>query len=699
MLRSRRTLSILSLLIFTITATTVLIAGSNNILVINNSKSVPDIDTISTACLSLAIHGNGSYGDQGSELVNMDYVNDGDCDPDADIYLYDGSPVVGWIDGADTVMYWSIFGGCGDSIYPTEVTYNYDIGNYVANTTTVLVIDSSIAVEKTYYAPQDGEDCNFILQHMRVYSYDNQDHDNLIIGEVVDWDIPSDSGSRNGSGFSGYEDWMAIWQYGAHYDDTVTRPCDTLKNNGRFGGMAFLTMYKWDGYSNTIVPGDGAGRPFHNAYTIDNPTYVFGNDYGFEAPELCSLMTTTTAFSPYQPNTPESTFVDLHSAMTFVDDYTLMVGETLNVWFSTFTLPIGSDTIDVGAVIEKSRDNFCEDILPGIEGYETDPFICGYGCCNGVRGDVLNDNGIVLVNDMVFLVNHLLKFGPGPYCMESGNLNADLASLVDISDIAYFKNLLYNQDGFEILPCTTVHPTDTITGINISLLGVDGLNPSTDTITTLRTLNFYFGVENNTPFVMETYTSGFRIYSPNDAQWTSTSISLTDDFDSHYFSTNELGNSITYSGADTTLFVGYNGYNMGLPVGYSDTAFKITIGPIENTYIGDTICIDSSWARPSHAWLWSDAKADIHIIPAWDGPHCFVIGSCCNHDGIRGDADLSHQINVADLTLMVNYIFKGGAPLPCMEEGDVNADGIVLVDDLTLMVNYIFKGGLPPAGC
>jgi len=694
MLRTRNSKLILSLLVLTITATTVLIAGTNNNPVVNNSKSVPDIDTISTSCLSLAVHGNGSYGDQGSELVNMDYVNDGDCDPNADIYLYDGSPVVGWINGADTVMSWSIFGGCGDSIYPTQITYNYDIGNYVANTTTVLVIDSSIAVEKTYYAPQDGEDCNFILQHMRVYSYDNQDHSNLIIGEVVDWDIPSDSGARNGSGFSGYSDWMAIWQYGAYYDDTVTRPCDPLRNNGRFGGMAFLTMYKWDGASNTIVT-DDVGRPFHNAYTVDNPTYVFGNDYGFVATELCSLMTTTTAYSLYQPNTPESTYVDLHSAMTFVDDFDLVVGETLNVWFSTFTLPIGSDTTDVGAVIDKSRDNFCEDFLPGISSYEPDPDVCG--CCT--RGDVLNDNGLALVNDAAFLVNHLLRLGPPPSCLESGDLNADLSGLVDVSDIAYFINMMDGQDGFGYIPCDVFHPTDTITGINITLLGVDGLKPSTDTILASSNINLYFGIENNTPYILDTYTSGFKIYSPNNVQWIPKSIRLTDEFESHYGSTTELGMSYNGSGVDTLLFVGYNRLNMGLPIGFNDTAFIIPIGPIDNTYLGDTICIDSSWARPSHAWLWSDAKADIHIIPEWDGPHCFVVGRCCNHDGIRGDADLSHQINVADLTLMVNYIFKGGAPLPCMEEGDVNADGSVLVNDLTLMVNYIFKGGLPPAGC
>lgn len=40
--------------------------------------------------------------------------------------------------------------------------------------------------------------------------------------------------------------------------------------------------------------------------------------------------------------------------------------------------------------------------------------------------------------------------------------------------------------------------------------------------------------------------------------------------------------------------------------------------------------------------------------------------ACCNHDGIRGDADGDGSINVADVVYLVNYIFFGGpAPAAC----------------------------------
>lgn len=73
--------------------------------------------------------------------------------------------------------------------------------------------------------------------------------------------------------------------------------------------------------------------------------------------------------------------------------------------------------------------------------------------------------------------------------------------------------------------------------------------------------------------------------------------------------------------------------------------------------------------------------------------------SCCNHDGIRGDANLDGAILVDDLTLLVDYLFKGGPPPVCYEEGDANGDGSILVNDLTLLVDYLFKGGPAPEEC
>jgi hypothetical protein len=69
---------------------------------------------------------------------------------------------------------------------------------------------------------------------------------------------------------------------------------------------------------------------------------------------------------------------------------------------------------------------------------------------------------------------------------------------------------------------------------------------------------------------------------------------------------------------------------------------------------------------------------------------------CCN---LRGDVNNDGIVNVADLTYLVNFLFKGGPKPPCLEEADVNGDGVVNVADLTYMVNYYFKGGPAPKPC
>jgi hypothetical protein len=79
--------------------------------------------------------------------------------------------------------------------------------------------------------------------------------------------------------------------------------------------------------------------------------------------------------------------------------------------------------------------------------------------------------------------------------------------------------------------------------------------------------------------------------------------------------------------------------------------------------------------------------------------------TCCNHDGIRGDADGSGSINVADPTYLTDYIFFGGDPPPCQDpdgtypEGDADGSGSINVADPTYLTDYIFFGGPDPLPC
>jgi len=73
--------------------------------------------------------------------------------------------------------------------------------------------------------------------------------------------------------------------------------------------------------------------------------------------------------------------------------------------------------------------------------------------------------------------------------------------------------------------------------------------------------------------------------------------------------------------------------------------------------------------------------------------------TCCNSDGIRGDANNDMAVNVVDLGYLVDYLFFLGPAPPCLEEGDINGDGAINVADLGHLVDYLFFAGPPPAPC
>jgi hypothetical protein len=66
---------------------------------------------------------------------------------------------------------------------------------------------------------------------------------------------------------------------------------------------------------------------------------------------------------------------------------------------------------------------------------------------------------------------------------------------------------------------------------------------------------------------------------------------------------------------------------------------------------------------------------------------------------LSGDVNYDQVINITDVVLLINYLFKGGvAPVPELLVADANCDGKVTVSDVIYLINYLFKGG-PSPGC
>ncbi len=160
---------------------------------------------------------------------------------------------------------------------------------------------------------------------------------------------------------------------------------------------------------------------------------------------------------------------------------------------------------------------------------------------------------------------------------------------------------------------------------SISVNSVDG-ETAPGYLVTGQPISFNLRFTNNSPDNIVGSFNGFRIYSPDGANWVTTVGTKEDEltwfsfYDGGFFVN---GFSITGMDADTIGFGGFQQDSSGVPSGYDDIFAHITIGPLSSADDGKTICIDSSFYRPSNAWGWA---TDTSIIfPDWSGPHCFTI--------------------------------------------------------------------------
>jgi hypothetical protein len=61
-----------------------------------------------------------------------------------------------------------------------------------------------------------------------------------------------------------------------------------------------------------------------------------------------------------------------------------------------------------------------------------------------------------------------------------------------------------------------------------------------------------------------------------------------------------------------------------------------------------------------------------------------------------GDANGDGLLDLGDVIILLNYLFKGGDPPFPLQTGDTNCDGVVDLGDVIYLLNYLFKGGPEP---
>ncbi len=77
------------------------------------------------------------------------------------------------------------------------------------------------------------------------------------------------------------------------------------------------------------------------------------------------------------------------------------------------------------------------------------------GCCVGpIRGDVNYDGASTIdISDLIYLINYMFQSGPEPICFEEADINGDGAPALDISDLIWLIDYMF-QSGPEPMPCS-----------------------------------------------------------------------------------------------------------------------------------------------------------------------------------------------------------------------------------------------------
>ncbi len=382
--------------------------------------------TLATACSGIRVFGSGRLVNNTDDEA-FDFIDD--CDTfstqtNSHIYLFDGSPVICRMnpsDPSDTMRFMMNYGNniySDDALRPDTFLVVDSTGHpgYTLATATFMTADQTIGMIAQYYLPKNADSCSFMIQKYRLYSRTEEPLVGVYVGEILDWDIPSDSAVNNGSGFDA--ELGVIYQFGAEYnqDDSTEALCPQ-ESSDRFGAIAWLEP----------------ARKFRNAMTVDNATYMYPDGpYGSQAPfppgVTYLLMNEKNGYSLFQSADPDSQYVDLSTLVTF-NRYDLYPG----------------DTHCITAVLVNSKTGFgyladqIEKARAFADNYDLACTCCRHpGNANWTPYEPFDD---VNIGDAVYIVNYVFRFGPRAYCPAEADANGDRK--VNVGDAVYLVNYIF----------------------------------------------------------------------------------------------------------------------------------------------------------------------------------------------------------------------------------------------------------------
>ena len=411
------------------------------------------IDTITTGVVSLAVGHDtqfGMGGDGGVAGVRMDYFYHPDeCDTvdsipgETERYLYDGSMIFGNIVNGDTILSNSIFSQGPrqpNSIYSLEIAQvdtTGEVFNYL-RFPSLSNADTTIGASLTYYAPKITEtwdfgngnvwqaDQQFITKEFKIWAIDSVVHEGMVVGEVIDWDIPADlkdSGGTSSDNIGEVNTSLGLlYIYGAEYNNDDSVECQN--NDLRYGGMAFGYTKQYFADSNKWIITDT--EPY-GGYHGANARYVYT---GWDDNELYANMESARWGNFCDPHPcGEIDTTDLHSVLTYTFGHDLLPGDTL-AFYSVIATVLNNEVEAPGGLRIEDLADMGQN------------FMTYFGCCHGLRGDLNSDGDNANILDLTYSVDRIFRGGSPATCLGESDINAD-GSPLDVLDLTFLVDYIF----------------------------------------------------------------------------------------------------------------------------------------------------------------------------------------------------------------------------------------------------------------
>ncbi len=435
----------------------------------------PQADTLYTPHISLAVDNAGGSGLKGTgNIGNMNFSLGIECDEcylgmnnRSETYLFDGSPFIMRITPTDTLVSAGLHyhdwlsrhpeNGLPDGFRPQGTnTQGSNISFNWVRTGIIYSADSTIGMQITYYAPKKTP-YNYMGQSIKFFNVTGGPIEDVYLGHIDDWDIPSDSGTRNGSGYDYNRRLMYQFGWETTAGDTFCEGVnDCADADKRFGGVSFIAQFARV-MSNWPFDTTTADLNLHGSFTGKVNKYIADGHLRYDTLLIERINAGWSGFDLYTDPNPDSEFVDLMT-LSLYGQYDLDMNDTLY-----FLRTMVSEYQDAG--IAPNPTTFINSVDNARKGMK----MAG-DCCRawGFPGDItsgttpgVGDGTLINVLDILYLINYKFRGGPTNKWPQDGNppvngwncealmdVNADGAvNILDITDMIRFIYLIGPKQG------------------------------------------------------------------------------------------------------------------------------------------------------------------------------------------------------------------------------------------------------------